>query len=104
MVAPGPGYPPPGPPGPPGYPPQPMGYGQGPACPRCQNTYCSTPGFTWWGGFLGPKIIPHLKCSRCQFSFNPKTGQPITGAIVIYSVVVGVIVLVIFGVLLGSMH
>jgi hypothetical protein len=76
----------------------------GPVCPRCQCPYVSKPGFTWWGGFLGPKIIDHVKCNNCAFAFNPRTGQSITGAIVIYSVVVGVLVLVLFGVLLSGMH
>jgi hypothetical protein len=63
----------------------------GPACPRCQNTNCTKPSYTWWGGFLGPKIINHVKCARCGFAFNPTTGNAITGAIIIYSVIVGAI-------------
>ena len=66
---------------------------QGPECPRCHHQGVRTPGFTWWGGMLGPKIIKHVKCDRCAYSFNPETGQPITGAIIAYSVVVGVIAL-----------
>jgi hypothetical protein len=85
MVAPGPGS---------GYP----SASEGPVCPRCQNTHCSTPKYTWWGGFLGPKIIPHVKCGGCGYSFKPTTGQPITGAIIIYSVVVAVIV---FAIVIG---
>jgi hypothetical protein len=76
----------------------------GRACPRCQNPAVSKPSFTWWGGFLGPKIIDHLKCGRCGFAFNPRTSQAITGAIVIYSVVVGVIAFVLFFALVKSMH
>ena len=73
----------------------------GPACPRCQDMNCSKPGYTWWGGFLGPKLIDHLKCARCGFAFNPRTGQPITGAIVIYSVIVAVIA---FGLFYAILH
>ncbi|HEY1554592.1 MAG TPA: hypothetical protein VGF94_07125 [Kofleriaceae bacterium] len=63
-------------------------------CPRCHHRGATKPGFTWWGGVLGPKIINHVKCDRCAYAFNPDTGAPITGAIVAYSVVVGVIALV----------
>ena len=75
----------------------------GPGCPRCHGPYASKPSFTWWGGFLGPKIIDHVKCNNCGYSYNPRTGQPITGAIVIYSVVVGLIAVLLFGLLI-SMH
>ena len=77
---------------------------QGPECPRCHAFESSTPSFTWWGGFLGPKIIPHVKCARCGHSFNPQTGKDIVGAIVIYSIVVGGIALVLFWALFKSMH
>ncbi|HUJ61914.1 MAG TPA: hypothetical protein VLX92_25590 [Kofleriaceae bacterium] len=71
----------------------------GPVCPRCQNVGATKPGFTWWGGVLGPKIIDHVKCNRCGHSFNPSTGKPITGAIVIYSVIVGVLALILIAAL-----
>jgi hypothetical protein len=76
----------------------------GPACPRCHDPTVSKPSFTWWGGFLGPKIIDHLKCSRCGFAFHPRTGQAITGAIVIYSVVVAAIALALVIALFASTH
>ena len=76
---------------------------QGTQCPRCQGNQVSKPTFTWWGGFLGPKIIDHVKCMRCGFAFNPSTGAPITGAIVVYSVVVGLIAVLLI-VALMSMH
>jgi hypothetical protein len=43
-----------------------------------------------------------VKCSRCGFSFKPATGAPITGAIVIYSVVVAVIAFILFGAILSA--
>jgi hypothetical protein len=48
-------------------------------------------GFTWWGGFLGPKLLHHVECTRCGARFNGSTGRSNTTAIAIYSIVVGVI-------------
>jgi hypothetical protein len=74
------------------------------ACPRCHDAAVSKPSFTWWGGFVGPKLIDHRKCSRCGFSFNPRTGEAITSAIIIYSVVAGVFALLVFVMMFRMMH
>ena len=49
--------------------------------------------FTWWGGLLGPKILTHVRCPGCGHAYNGKTGRENTTGIVIYSVIVGVVVL-----------
>lgn len=49
--------------------------------------------FTWWGGIIGPKILTHVKCPGCRYAYNGKTGRDNTTGIVIYSVVVGIVVL-----------
>ena len=77
---------------------------QGSECPRCHDHNVTKPTFTWWGGVLGPKIIDHVKCARCGFAFNPRTGQPITSAIVIYCVVVGVIAALLMFAVFKGMH
>jgi uncharacterized protein (DUF983 family) len=46
---------------------------------------------TWWGGALGPYLLTHVKCPECGMTYNGKTGQSNTTAIIIYSVVVGAI-------------
>jgi uncharacterized protein (DUF983 family) len=55
--------------------------------------------FTWWGGVIGPKMLSHVKCGQCGLAYNGKSGQSNTTGIVIYTVVVGVIVMVIFALL-----
>lgn len=50
------------------------------------------PGFTWWGGAIGQKIISHVKCNDCSRTFNAKSGKSNTPAIIVYQVVVGTIV------------
>ena len=62
-------------------------------CPKCRTTGAEQMKFTWWGGLLGPKILTHVKCPGCGHAYNGKTGRDNTTGIVIYSVVVGVVVL-----------
>ena len=57
-------------------------------CPQCKSTDIQAVSFTWWGGIIGPKVLSHVKCSRCGTTFNGKTGQSNTTGIVIYSIVV----------------
>lgn len=61
-------------------------------CPRCGGV-AEKVGFTWWGGVLGPKVLSHVKCTRCGHKYNGKSGKDNTTGIVIYSVVVGILCL-----------
>lgn len=70
-------------------------------CPKCQSNDAEKVGFTWWGGLIGPRMLKHVKCSRCGATFNGKTGQPNTTGIIIYTVVVLAIVIVL-GVLIST--
>ena len=58
------------------------------ACPRCRSPYVNKAKFTWWGGVVGPLIIPEVKCATCGHSYNGKTGGPLGVAIAVYLVVV----------------
>jgi hypothetical protein len=60
-------------------------------CPKCSSSRAKKVSFTWWGGVVGPSLLTHVKCQDCGAAYNGKTGRSNTGAIVIYSVVVGVI-------------
>jgi len=60
----------------------------GDTCPKCKSTNVHRPGFTWWGGAIGPRILSHAVCRSCGFGFNWKTGQSNTTGIVIYSVLI----------------
>ena len=62
-------------------------------CPRCRADVEPLPvSYTWWGGFLGPKLLSHVECPQCRGRFNGKTGQDNTSAIVLYSMIVGLAV------------
>ncbi len=49
------------------------------------------PGYTWWGGAIGPRLLSHVKCQGCGKGYNGKTGASNTMAIVLYQVVAFVI-------------
>lgn len=70
------------------------------ACPRCSSTHVSRPTFTWWGGVLGPRIIPEVKCDACGHRYNGKTGGSNATAIAIYMAVAFVVV---FGFLIAAL-
>jgi hypothetical protein len=69
-------------------------------CPRCGDPRSSPVGFTLWGGIIGPKLLHHVRCWGCGNKYNGKTGQPNTTGIIIYSVVTGVIALIVLGLFL----
>jgi len=56
-------------------------------CPKCGGKSISKVKFTWWGGVLGPRLLNHVKCDSCGFTFNSKTGKSNTAGIIIYSLV-----------------
>jgi len=68
---------------------------EGVVCPRCGGAQFAPVTYTWWGGFLGPKLLRHVKCANCGARFNGKTGKDNTTGIVIYCVAGGVLGLVI---------
>lgn len=68
-------------------------------CPKCQSHDVTMPSYTWWGGVIGPKMLTHVKCDRCGHAYNGKTGGSNTVGIVIYSIVIGIIVIGIYAAL-----
>jgi hypothetical protein len=63
-------------------------------CPKCNSFNVERPSFTWWGGYVGPKIICHIKCLQCSNTYNGNTGASNTMKIVIYYVVISAIVII----------
>ena len=59
--------------------------------------------FTWWGGLIGPRVLTHVKCPGCGHGYNGKSGKDNTTGIVIYSIIVGVVVLGFVVVLIAAM-
>ncbi len=65
-----------------------------PGCPSCGARDAAPVSFTWWGGFVGPKLLNHVQCSQCGSGYNAKTGRSNNTAIAVY---MGVIFLVVGG-------
>lgn len=65
-------------------------------CPKCGSPFVEKVKYTWWGGLLGPKMLNHTKCAECKYTFNSKTRQSNTNAIIIYSVVLFAIAFAVF--------
>jgi hypothetical protein len=57
-------------------------------CPSCGAEEAKKVPFTFWGGFIGPAPLTHVRCPHCGTAYNRKTGRSNTGAIVIYFVVI----------------
>ena len=69
-------------------------------CPGCGGGPLSEPGFTWWGGVIGHKILGLVRCESCKQWWVKKTGAPGTTRIAIYTiggVVLGLIIAILFG-------
>ncbi len=64
-------------------------------CPRCKSTSVHRPGFTWWGGAIGPRLLSHAVCKQCGFGYNYKTGKSNSTAIGVYFGVVFVLAIII---------
>ena len=73
----------------------------GVVCPKCGGAEFAPVKWSLWGGVLGPKLLHHVKCTKCGAKFNGKTGKDNFTAIVIYTVVgcaiglvIGILILV----------
>lgn len=41
--------------------------------------------WTWWGGFLGPRLLSHVRCLACGAKYNGRTGKWNGTAVVLYN-------------------
>ena len=58
-------------------------------CPQCNSDAVDMPGFTWWGGMLGQKVLTHVECQQCKHRYNGKSGGSNVPGIAAYSIVMG---------------
>lgn len=73
-------------------------------CPRCSSKLSYQPAFTWWGGYMGPVMLNHVKCTQCGKGYNGKTGKSNNLIISIYLGAISLLLLVVCGgILLGSL-
>ncbi len=60
------------------------------SCPQCGGEP-KLVSFTWWGGVVGPRVLSHVRCSKCGATFNGKSGKSNTVGIIIYTIIALVI-------------
>jgi hypothetical protein len=57
-------------------------------CPNCDAPGDATQvSWTLWGGLVGPWLLTHVRCNRCGYCYNGKSGKSNTTAIILYIVV-----------------
>ena len=54
-------------------------------CPKCSSTQSERLGWTWWGGFLAPKLLSLVKCQKCGETYNCNTGKSARRRILLYA-------------------
>jgi hypothetical protein len=75
------------------------------SCPECGCPgHADKVGFTWWGGLIGPAILCHVRCRKCNTCYNGRSGESNSTAIIIYTVCVLVLSLVLVGVAIILNH
>jgi hypothetical protein len=53
-------------------------------CPHCGSRSAARIWYTFWGAWLGPLLLCHVRCNRCNTTYNGRTGNSNTTAIIIY--------------------
>jgi uncharacterized paraquat-inducible protein A len=43
-------------------------------CPRCGAEDPKRVLFTFWGSFYGPALFNHVRCRKCKYAYNGRTG------------------------------
>jgi hypothetical protein len=72
----------------PPYPPSIMGYaGIERPCRGCGSGPLYEPGFTWWGGLVGHKLLGVEQCKACKRWWVKATGQSGDTRVMIYMIV-----------------
>jgi predicted RNA-binding Zn-ribbon protein involved in translation (DUF1610 family) len=71
-------------------------------CPRCGSGGATRVTWTPWGSFYGPAMLTHVRCPKCGYAYNGRTGRSNTVAAVFFVLVPLILILgIIFGLLLA---
>ena len=44
-------------------------------CPHCGCARADQVTFTFWGSFYGPSLLSHVRCRKCGYAYNGRTGK-----------------------------
>ena len=61
-------------------------------CPKCGGTNAEKIDYSWWGGFIGPRLVHEVRCKNCGKAYNGKTGGSVTRNVVIYTLIFTILV------------
>jgi predicted RNA-binding Zn-ribbon protein involved in translation (DUF1610 family) len=71
-------------------------------CPRCGSGGATRVTWTPWGSFYGPALLTHVRCPKCGYAYNGRTGRSNTVAAVFFVLIPLILILgIIFGLLLA---
>lgn len=64
-------------------------------CPSCMSSTAEKIHFTWWGGAIGPSLFTHVRCAKCNATYNGKSGKSNFVPILIYNII-GFLIAIVF--------
>ncbi len=71
-------------------------------CPRCGSGGATRVTWTPWGSFYGPALLTHVRCPKCGYAYNGRTGRSNTVAAVFFVLVPLILILaILFGLLVA---
>jgi ribosomal protein S27E len=71
-------------------------------CPRCGSGGAKRVTWTPWGSFYGPALLTHVRCPKCGYAYNGRTGGSNTVAAVFFVLIpLLLIAVIIFGLLVA---
>ena len=71
-------------------------------CPRCGAGGAEGVIWTPWGSFYGPALLTHVRCLKCGYAYNGRTGGSNTVAAVFFVLVPLILILaIVFGLLVA---
>jgi transposase-like protein len=70
-------------------------------CPRCRAKKPRKVLWTMWGSFYGPAMFSHVRCRKCGYAYNGRTGSSnLPWAILFVAVPAFLIILILIGIIL----
>ncbi len=71
-------------------------------CPRCRSGGATRVTWTPWGSFYGPALLTHVRCPKCGYTYNGRTGRSNAVAAVFFVLIPLMLILaIIFGLLVA---
>ena len=66
-------------------------------CPRCGGKRPRRVNWTAWGSFYGPAMFSHVRCRRCGYAYNGKSGRSNLIPAIIFVAIPTIGILVVLG-------